>query len=136
MTCASYQIPVYNFHCDGDNELGIELYFFGNPLMVFVRFFKQFITKKYLKFKFENTWSYPIYLKVSSNQHMSQGIGLRISVYLILRSCSEFIFNKLKSHKNLIKLPKNKVLTLYQKARICEMSLTPGFNKEKCEKEF
>ena len=67
---------------------------------------------------------------------MSQGIGLRISVYLILRSCSEFIFNKLKSHKNLIKLPKNKVLTLYQKGKICEMSLTPGFNKKKCEKEF
>ena len=33
-------------------------------------------------------------------------------------------------------MPKNKVLTLYQKAKICEMSLTPGFNKEKCEKEF
>ena len=31
---------------------------------------------------------------------------------------------------------KNKVLTLYQKAKICKMSLTPGFNKEKCEKEF
>ena len=33
-------------------------------------------------------------------------------------------------------MPKNKVLTLYQKAKICEMSLTPGFDKEKCEKEF
>ena len=31
---------------------------------------------------------------------------------------------------------KNKVLTLYQKAKICEMSLTPGFDKEKCEKKF
>ena len=33
-------------------------------------------------------------------------------------------------------MPKNKVLTLYQKAKICEMSFTPGFNEEKCEKEF
>ena len=33
-------------------------------------------------------------------------------------------------------MTKNKVLTLYQKAKICKMSLTPGFNKEKCEKEF
>ena len=33
-------------------------------------------------------------------------------------------------------MPKNKVLTLYQKAKICEMSLTPGFDKEKCEKIF
>ena len=33
-------------------------------------------------------------------------------------------------------MPKNKVLKLYQKAKICKMSLTPGFNKEKCEKEF
>ena len=33
-------------------------------------------------------------------------------------------------------MPKNKVLTLYQKAKICEMSLTPGFNNKKCEKEF
>ena len=33
-------------------------------------------------------------------------------------------------------MPKNKVLTLYQKAKICEMSLKPGFNKEQCEKEF
>ena len=49
---------------------------------------------------------------------------------------SEFIFKKLKSHKNLIKMPKDKVLTLYQKAKICEMSLTPGFIEEKCEKEF
>ena len=31
-------------------------------------------------------------------------------------------------------MPKNKVLTLYQKAKICEISLTPGFSKEKCEK--
>ena len=53
--------------------------FLGNPLMVFIKFFKQFITKKYLKFKFENTWSYPIYLKVSSNQRMSQGIGLIVN---------------------------------------------------------
>ena len=35
-----------------------------------------------------------------------------------------------------IKMPKNKVLTLYQKAKICEMSLKPGFDKEQCEKEF
>ena len=33
-------------------------------------------------------------------------------------------------------MPKNKVLTLYQKAKICEMSFKPDFNKEKCEKEF
>ena len=33
-------------------------------------------------------------------------------------------------------MPKNKVLKLYQKAKICKMSSTPGFNKEKCEKEF
>ena len=33
-------------------------------------------------------------------------------------------------------MPKNKVLTLYQKAKICEMSLKPGFNKDQCEKEF
>ena len=30
-------------------------------------------------------------------------------------------------------MPKNKVLTLYQKAKICEMSLKPGFSKEQCE---
>ena len=33
-------------------------------------------------------------------------------------------------------MPKNKVLTLYQKAKICKMSLTPGFNKEKCKKNL
>ena len=37
-------------------------------------------------------------------------------------------------------MPKNKVLTLqcalYQKAKICEMSMRPGFDKEQCEKEF
>ena len=27
-------------------------------------------------------------------------------------------------------MPKNKVLTLYQKAKICEMSLTPGLIKK------
>ena len=33
-------------------------------------------------------------------------------------------------------MPRNKVLTFYQKAKICEMSLTPGLNKEKYKKEF
>ena len=29
---------------------------------------------------------------------------------------------------------KKKVLTLYQKAKICEMSLKPGFDKDQCAK--
>ena len=33
-------------------------------------------------------------------------------------------------------MPKNKVLTLYQKAKICEMCLTSGLNKEKLKKNL
>ena len=42
---------------------------------------------------------------------------------------------KLKNYRpiSINKMPKNKVLTLYQKAKICEMSLKPGFNQEQCE---
>ena len=33
-------------------------------------------------------------------------------------------------------MPKNKVLSLNQKAQICEASLAPGFDKEHCIKRF
>ena len=66
---------------------------------------------------------------LKSNYQRGFSFSLRISVQLNLRSCSEFIFNKLKFYENLIKMPNYKVLTFYQKAKICEMSLTPGFNK-------
>ena len=33
-------------------------------------------------------------------------------------------------------MPKNKVLSLNQKAQICEASLAPGFDKEHCIKKF
>ena len=45
-------------------------------------------------------------------------------------------FHRLHTVHSTQKMPKNKVLSLNQKAQICEASLAPGFDKEHCIKRF
>ena len=45
-------------------------------------------------------------------------------------------FHRLHTVHSTQKMPKNKVLSLNQKAQICEASLAPGFDKDHCIKKF